>query len=113
MELRNEIDKIIPRVSWNNESWKIENGEVDDDLSIDYNEKENFIEDFKFRTDLRDSELNFLNAMLELGNRNDWILMDKNRNLCNPNIKEFAELLKKSKAHLYITNPSKFFEDWE
>ncbi|QTE21799.1 hypothetical protein [Polaribacter cellanae] len=112
-ELRDEIDKIIPRASWNNESWKIENGEVDHDLSIDYNEKENFIEDFRFRTDLRDSELNFLNSMLELCDRNDWILMDEDGNLCNPNIKELAELLKISKAHLYITNPTKFFEDWE
>ena len=112
-ELRDEIDKIIPRASWNNESWKIENGEVDHDLSIDYNEKENFIEDFRFRTDLRDSELNFLNSMLELCDRNDWILMNEDGNLCNPNIKELEELLKISKAHLYITNPTKFFEDWE
>ena len=112
-ELRNEIDKIIPRAAWNDESWKIENGEVDHDLSIDYNEKDNFIEDFRFRTDLRDSKLKFLNSMLELCDRNDWVLMDENGNLCNPDIKEFAELIKKSKAHLYIINPSKFFEDWE
>jgi hypothetical protein len=110
-ELRNEIDQIIPRTSWNNEIWKIKNGEVDHDLSIDYNEKENFIEDFRFRTDLRDSKLNFLNSMLELCNRNDWILMDENGNLCNPNIKELAELLKISRAHLFITNPNEFFEN--
>ena len=110
-ELRNEIDRIIPRASWNNESWKIENGEVDHDLSIDYSEKENFIEDFRFRTDLRDSKLNFLNSMLELCDRNEWILMDENGNLCNPHIKELAELLKISKAHLYITNPTEFFDN--
>ena len=110
-ELRNEIDQIIPRASWNNESWKIENGEVDHDLSIDYNEKENFIDDFRFRTDLRDSKLNFLNSMLELCDRNDWILMDENRNLCNPNIRELAKLLKNSKAHLFITNPTEFFDN--
>ncbi|WP_299782790.1 hypothetical protein [uncultured Formosa sp.] len=110
-ELRNEIDQIIPRASWNNESWKIENGEVDHDLSIDYNEKENFIDDFRFRTDLRDSKLNFLNSMLELCDRNDWILMDENGNLCNPNIRELAKLLKNSKAHLFITNPTEFFDN--
>ena len=112
-ELRNEIDKVIPRASWNTESWKIENGEVDHDLSIDYNEKENFIEDFRFRTDLRATKLDFLNAMLELCDRNNWILMDENGNLSNPNIKDLAELLKNSKAHLYITNPTKFFENLE
>lgn len=92
-ELKNEIDKIIPRATWNNESWKIENGEVDHDLSIDYNEKENFIEDFRFRTDLRDSKLDFLNSMLELCNRNDWILMDENGNLSEPKIESLAELI--------------------
>jgi len=84
---------------------------IDHDLSIAYNEKENFIEDFRFRTDLRDTKLDFLNAMLELCDRNNWILMDENGNLCNPNIKELAELLKNSKAHLYITNPTKFFDN--
>jgi hypothetical protein len=100
-ELRSEIDKIIPRSSWNKESWKIETGEVDHDLSIDYNEKENFIEDFRFRTDLRDSKMSFLNSMLELCGRNDWILMNENGILCNPNIKDLTELMKSSKAHIY------------
>ncbi|RLK02516.1 hypothetical protein [Tenacibaculum discolor] len=108
-ELRNEIDKIIPRATWNNESWKIENGEVDHDLSIDYNEKENFIEDFRFRTDLRDSKLDFLNSMLELCNRNDWILMDENGNLSEPKIESLAELIKESRAHMFITNPEEFY----
>lgn len=108
-ELRNDIDKIIPRATWNNESWKIENGEVDHDLSIDYNEKENFIEDFRFRTDLRDSKLDFLNSMLELCNRNDWILMDENGNLSEPKIESLAELIKESRAHMFITNPEEFY----
>lgn len=110
-QLRSEIDKIIPRASWNNESWKTENGEIDHDLSIDFNEKENYIEDFRFRTDLRDTKLDFLNAMLELCDRNNWILMDENGNLCNPNIKELAELLKNSRAHLFITNLNEFFDN--
>ena len=110
-ELRSEIDKIIPRTSWNNESWKIENGEVDHDLSIDYNEKENYIEDFRFRTDLRDSTLTFLNSMLDLCDRNEWILMDENGNLCNPNIKELAELIKDSNPDKFLRNPIEFLDN--
>ena len=110
-ELRNEIDKIIPRNTWDNESWKIENGKVDHDLSIDYNEKENYIVDFRFRTDLRDSTLTFLNSMLDLCDRNEWILMDNNGNLCNPNIRELAELIKGSNPGRFLRNPNEFFEN--
>ena len=113
-ELRNNIDKIITRAEWNNgKSWKTENGEFDHDLSIDYNESENYIEDFRFRTDLRDSKLDFLNGMLNLCKGNEWILMDENGNLCNPNINELKKLIKCSRAHLFITNPSKFFDPIE
>jgi len=111
-ELRNDIDKIITRAEYNGgTSWKTENAKFDHDLSIDYDDKENYIEDFRFRTDLRDTKLDFLNSMLELCDRNNWILMDENGNLCNPNIRELAELLKNSKAHLFITNPNDFFEN--
>jgi len=82
-------------------------------LSIDYNEKENFIEDFRFRTDLGDSKLNFLNSMLELCDRNDWILMDENGNLSNPNIRELAELIKGSNPERYLRNPIEFIENLE
>jgi hypothetical protein len=110
-ELKSEIDKIIPRASWSNESWKIENGEIDHDLSIDYNEQEHFIEDFRFRTDLRDSKLNFLNSMLDLCYRNEWILMDENGNLCNPSLKELAKLIKASNPDNFLKNPIKFLEN--
>jgi len=109
--LKNNIDRIITRAEWNGgKSWKTENSEFDHDLSIDFNETENYIEDFRFRTDLRDAKLKFLNSMLELCDQNEWILMDENGNLCNPNIRELVELIKESKAHLFITNPSEFFD---
>ncbi|MFS4484396.1 hypothetical protein ACKGJY_15385 [Hyunsoonleella sp. 2307UL5-6] len=110
-ELRYELDKIIPRASWDNESWKIENGKVDHDVGIDFNKEEQFIEDFRFRTDLRDTELNFLNSMLSLCERNEWILMDENGNLCNPNIKELAELIKDSNPDRFMRNPIEFLEN--
>ena len=106
--LRNDIDKIIPRASWNNESWKIENGNVDHDVSIDFNEKERFIELFSFRTDLRDSTLVFLNSMLELCDRNDWVLMDKDGNLSEAKIQDLGKLVKKSPKYGFISNLDKF-----
>lgn len=110
-ELKSQIDQIIPRASWDKESWKIENGIVDHDLSIDYNEKENFIEDFRFRTDLRDSTLTFLKSMLDLCDKNNWILMDDKGNLCEPKIQKLAILIKDSNSDRFLTNPTEFFEN--
>ena len=110
-ELKTKIDKIIPRSDWSNQSWKLENGKVDHDLSIDFNEKGNYIEDFRFRTDLSDSKLDFLNSILELCNQNEWILMDEKGNLCNPNIKELAELIKNSNPDRYLRNPIEFIDN--
>ena len=109
-ELRNNIDKIITRAEYNGgTSWKTEKSEFDHDLSVDYDDKENYIEDFRFRTDLRDTNLDFLNGMLELCDRNKWILMDENGNLSEPKIESLAELIKESRAHMFITNPEEFY----
>jgi len=110
-ELRNQIDQFIPRASWDKQSWKIENGIVDHDLIIDYNEKENFIEHFRFRTDLRDSTSTFLKSMLNLCDQNDWILMDHKGSLCEPQIQKLAMLIKDSDASRFLLNPIEFFEN--
>ena len=111
VQLRNSIDKIITRAEWNGgKSWKTENAEFDHDLSIDFNEKENYIEDFRFRTDLRDTNLDFLKAMLGLCDRNEWMLMDEKGNLSEPKPEDLVELIKASRTHLFITNPDEFYD---
>lgn len=93
VELRNNIDKIITRAEWNGgQSWKTEKAEFDHDLSIDYNDKGNYIEDFRFRTDLTDSTLTFIKSILDLCDKNKWILMDDKGNLFSPDIEIFKAM---------------------
>ncbi|KZS39495.1 hypothetical protein AWE51_25825 [Aquimarina aggregata] len=112
LNLEKEIDKFITRASWTNGlNWKSEKSEFDHDAYIDINENGGFIDEFQFRTDLTDKTLVFLNSMLELCQKNDWILMDVQGNLSKPNIKELSKLIGKSNAHRFLTNSTKFFDE--
>jgi hypothetical protein len=112
VELRKDIDKIITRAEWNGgTSWKTEKAKFDHDLSVDFNDEENYIEDFRFRTDLTDSTLTFIKSMLDLCERNEWILMDDKGNLCEPKIQNLAELIKDSDADRFLRNPIEFLEN--
>jgi len=113
-ELKTNIDKIITRAEWNGgRSWKTEKAKFDHDLSLDFNDEENYIEDFRFRTDLTDSTLTFIKSMLDLCNRNEWILMDDKGNLCEPKIQSLAKLIKDSDADRFLRNQADFFENME
>ncbi len=111
-ELEKEIDKIITRASWTDDRiWKSEKAEFDHDVSIGLNKTNEFIDEFMFRTDLTDNTLNFLNSMLKICEENDWILMDRNGNLCNPNISDLEQLINDSDADRFLRNPTKFFDE--
>jgi len=109
-KLRAEIDKIIPRSNWSNNSWKIENSKIDHDLEIDWNEKRHYIEEFQFRTDLTDTSLKFLNSMLKLCIENEWILMDENGRLCEPKMEDLIEFIKGSNPDRFLRNPIGFLD---
>ena len=49
--------------------------------------------------------------MLDLCDRNEWILMDDKGNLCEPKIQNLAELIKDSDAERFLRNPTEFFEN--
>ncbi|WP_047547346.1 hypothetical protein [Psychroserpens sp. Hel_I_66] len=111
-ELETEIDKIITRASWTDDRiWKSEKAEFDHDVSIGLNNTNEFIDEFMFRTDLTDINLNFLNSMLKICKENDWILMDRNGNLCNPNISDLRQIIKGSDADRFLKNPTNFFDE--
>lgn len=110
-KLQEEIDSLLPRSNWSNNTWKSENKKVDHDLFIDFNQQENYIEEFQFRVDLRDSSLSFLNSMFNLCLKNEWILMDDKGNLSNPKIEELITLIQGSNADLFIRNPEEFFKN--
>jgi len=109
-ELRAKIDEIIPRSSWSDNSWEIKTSKIDHDLSIDWNEKGNYIEEFQFRTDLGDTSLIFLNKMLKLCLENEWILMDEKGRLCEPKIEDLIKLIKGSNPDKFLKNPIGFLD---
>ena len=92
---------------------KSEKSKFDHDVFIDFDIKKNQIEEFQFRTDLRDNTLIFLNQMLYLLEKNEFILMDQKGNLCNPNLKELAKLIKDSNPDRFLRDPIAFLENLE
>ena len=111
-----KIDMIISRTDWGDIEdlcWKSEKSKFDHDVFIDFDIKKNQIEEFQFRTDLRDNTLIFLNQMLYLLEKNEFILMDQKGNLCNPNLKELAKLIKDSNPDRFLRDPIAFLENLE
>lgn len=105
--LEQKMDMIISRADWaelEDMSWKSGKTKFDHDASIDFDIKNNRIEEFQFRTDLRDDTLIFLNQMLDLMEKHEFILMDQYGHLCNPNLKEFIELITESDSYRYLKN---------
>ena len=110
--LEQKIDKFISRTDWGeieDLNWKSEKSDFDHDVSIDFDFELNYIQEFQFRTDLNDPTLTFLKSMLDLCDRNDWILMDDKGNLSEPNIKSLAKLIKDSDANGFLRNRTEFF----
>lgn len=110
-----EIDSIIQRDKWGNGKthflWKSYEKSADNDVCIDINEKSLIIDYFSFRIDLKENELNFLFKVIELGKNNNWIFMDQNGTLMNPNIDEVRKSIKKSNANKFLKNPITYLEN--
>lgn len=111
-EIMEEIDKIITRASGGNNPngfrWKIETIECDNDASIELNDATGKIEEFIFRADLREDKLVFLIDMIELGKKYEWIFMDRQGNLANPDFEEIKQLISISNAYRFLKNPYEF-----
>lgn len=72
-------------------------------------EKYGHIKELSFRADLRDNKFEFLINMIHLARKYDWIFMDRNGKLANPNI-EIIKLLKNSNTHKFLSNPMEFIK---
>ena len=114
MEIIHQIDKKVRRADYGGDTfvnWKFNNGMVDNDASMTINEESGKIELFRFRTDLREEKLKFLKEMIELAETYDWLLMEMNGNLVNPNFEEVAQLIKKSNSFKFLEDPLRFLTD--
>jgi hypothetical protein len=106
-----EIDKIVKRAEWSDGktsyNWKTYTDTIDNDASIYLNDT-GLINEFSFRADLRNRELNFLIGMIELGRRYNWLFMDRNGVLANPEFEAVKERIKESNAYRFLQDPIKF-----
>ena len=117
-ETSEQIDKLVSRANWGKDSlnsinWKgNSNNQEDNDCYLSFDPNTKFINEFQFRTDLRNKEkaTNFLNGMLELCVKNELIVFNTKGLLFEPKPKLIYEDLRKSNAIDFLTEPEKFLD---
>ena|SRR5690349_15867957 len=111
VEVVHQIDKKIRRANYGNDIWivwKFYSLELDNDASMLINGETGKIAELQFRADLRENNLKFLQEMVKLAHDYDWLLMDLNGNLVNPEMKEIVGLIKNSNAYKFLQDPTRF-----
>lgn len=107
------INDLVEQCDWSNAetvSWKGDtSNNRDNDVYIHF-DKSGEIFEFTFRTDLRDGLLDFLAEMLEICERNEWLVMDVKGYLMNPNLLDVYDSVRNSDTAKFLEDPEKFFE---
>lgn len=110
-EIAHLIDKKLNRASWGNDkgfyNWKTCTEFADNDAHLVKN-IEMSIEELSFRADLRQNDLKFLQEMLEIAQKYDWLLMDRKKNIVNPTLNEVIEIIKISNPYFFLKDPVAF-----
>ncbi len=109
-----KIDLIVKRGDWGNSKtsfhWKTYTETLDNDAFMALDEETLSITEFSFRADLRENGFAFLKNMIELGQENDWMFMDRKGKLMNADFEEIKESIRNSDAHSFLKDPIKFLE---
>ena len=114
-----ELDQIIPKANWGNETylnWKGNgNNDEDNDACICLSDDKTKIEEFQFRIDLRKASniTTVLHAILNLCKKNQFVLIDLKGEIFKPEMQYIRESLKTSNAMKFIADPIQFFENLE
>ncbi|MFN4255754.1 MAG: hypothetical protein ACK4Q5_12185 [Saprospiraceae bacterium] len=114
IEIIRQIDKIVARRDEHNNCvfWKTYLfSKLDNDAFMSINAETGKIEELLFRADLGEENLKFLKDMVGLAKEYDWLLMDLNGNLANPEIQGVFRLAKISNAFKFVQNPLGFLAD--
>lgn len=118
-DIRNKVDSLLPRASWNDSKdcliWKMEQKKEDIDCSIFFNRRTKELESFDFRIDVRNSNtsIKFLKMILELCIERGFILMNTDGALIEPQKEKVFEDIKKSNAFKFVSDPKTFFKEIE
>lgn len=112
-----ELDQIIPKANWGNETylnWKGNgNDEEDNDACICLSDDKAKMESFQFRIDIRKSSniTEVLKSVLDLCKKNQLILIDLKGEIYQPNLEDIFKSIKASNATRFLNDPIQFFED--
>ncbi|QSB25889.1 hypothetical protein [Flavobacterium sp. CLA17] len=112
-----EIDKIIPKANWGNDTylnWKGNgNNDEDNDACICLNDDTTKIEEFQFRIDLRKASniTNTLQALLNLCQENQFVLIDLKGEIFKPELDDIFKSMTASNATRFLNDPIKFLEN--
>lgn len=114
-EIIHLIDQLLPRANWGNDKnfnkGKYETEAIDNDASILISDNQDKFVYFYFGGDLREPSLKFINEMITICAKFDFMLFDRKGNLSMPKIEKIAEIIKKSNSFKFINNPMKFLTD--
>lgn len=111
-----EIDQIIPRADWGDETyicWKGNaNNNEDNDASISLSDDQTKIEGFQFRIDLRKASniTHVLQSILNLCEANHLVLIDLKGEIFKPKLADILKSMKTSNANAFLTDPIKFLD---
>jgi hypothetical protein len=98
-DIISSIDNILPRANWfKNDGisfiWKIENELIDNDAWICLDDNKEFIKQFSFRIDLRNSNIIFLTKMLNIAEEYDLLLNDYSGKIFEPKLNDILSFIK-------------------
>jgi hypothetical protein len=112
-----ELDQIIPKANWGNETylnWKGNgNDDEDNDACICLSDDKTKIEEFQFRIDLRklSNITNILQSILNLCEKHNLVLIDLKGKIFEPELEDVLGSIKASNATRFLNDPIQFFED--
>jgi len=111
-----EIDQIIPRADWGDETyicWKGNaNNNEDNDASISLSDDKTKIEEFQFRIDLRkvSNITHVFQSILNLCEANHLVLIDLKGEIFKPKLADILKSMKTSNANAFLTDPINFLD---
>jgi hypothetical protein len=117
-ETSEQIDKLVSRADWGQDSincinWKgsSENKE-DNDCFISFDPNTQTVDEFQFRTDLRNKEnsTKFLNGMLNLCQQNNLMVLNSNGVLFEAKSELIFNDIKRSSAATFLSDPATFLD---
>ena len=115
-KLIEQIDRFIPRADWvNAEHWIYWKGDTknknDDDITLQFDKQTKIISSFSFRFDMRAKTTIFLDNMIRICKENDWVFQTYNKEIFEPDLSKFPQLIGNSGYKKFLENPVKFAED--